>query len=486
MPGGVHSGPIWTDSALKGYDILYGPTRREPSSTAVMLTVKRPCGTEMTNASVPPGTWTFSYPGSRHPPHQLGPVSSLELTVTNTNDTISQVSEQPDWLAESFEFVQHYTGCLVPLSSFPAYYYAPASSPSAPTLSSVSGGSLGAATYYVKVTLLDSTGETPPSSESSLAVAAGNLLQVTSPIGSGALTTSWNVYVSTSSGTEVLQNATPIPLTENWAEPTSGLITGVSPPTLNTTGWQVFDEFVPDPFESANYITATVDTGYNANLRVFSSITTALGPGQTGSPAQVSFEIDTWLTGQSDPFTFTPWTIGFVEMRYLRSQLLYEPITAGNVSYIKAFTVTVDTAPLIENNSSGGISVIATVSTTGTLNGTTTVSSISSMTGIAAGQAITGNNIPAGTTVATVNIPGSSLTMSAAATGSGSESISFNTWVTFPTQYHSDPNVVVTPVSSSAASASATNITTTGFSPIIWNSSGTSIAGVANWQSTGA
>jgi hypothetical protein len=103
-----------------------------------------------------------------------------------------------------------------------------ASAPAAPALGQTSGGSLPATTYYVKVTYIVNGGETAASTESSLAVAANSLLQVSSPsAATGA--TGYNVYVATSSGQEVLQNgATPIPLGTTWTEPTSGLVTGTA------------------------------------------------------------------------------------------------------------------------------------------------------------------------------------------------------------------------------------------------------------------
>jgi hypothetical protein len=106
--------------------------------------------------------------------------------------------------------------------------------PSAPTLSQVAGGSLAAATYYAKVAYVNYSGETLASSESSLAVSANYLLQVASPA-SVAGATGWNVYVSTSSGTETRQNTSPISIGTNWTEPTAGLISGASLPSQNTT-----------------------------------------------------------------------------------------------------------------------------------------------------------------------------------------------------------------------------------------------------------
>ncbi len=116
------------------------------------------------------------------------------------------------------------------------------SPPAVPMLSSAAGGTLAAATYYVKVTYVTASGETLPSSESSLAVAANNLLAVTSPVApSPPSAIGWNAYVAMVSGNEVLQNgATPIAIGTNWTEPTSGLVTGTkAPPAANTTGWSI-------------------------------------------------------------------------------------------------------------------------------------------------------------------------------------------------------------------------------------------------------
>jgi hypothetical protein len=101
--------------------------------------------------------------------------------------------------------------------------------PAAPTLGSVAGGSLGATTYYVKITYTNSSGETNPSSESSLAVGTDDLLTVASPAATTAAT-AYNVYVATTSGSETLQNESPIAIGTSWTEPSSGLVAGVSPP----------------------------------------------------------------------------------------------------------------------------------------------------------------------------------------------------------------------------------------------------------------
>ncbi|HWE72511.1 MAG TPA: hypothetical protein VG328_05070 [Stellaceae bacterium] len=248
-------------------------------------------------------------------------------------------------------FARHYTGVLTPRGSKGVDSYIRIAAPAAPSLSQVAGGSLAAATLFAKATLVSPSGETAASSESSLAVSANNLLRIAAPASAGNAT-GWNAYVAGASGAETLQNATPIALGTNWTEPTSGLVTGTAtPPAANTTGWDVFNLFVPDPVASASFIADPVDTGFNAELRVFLTASFGLGFGQSGSPA-IGYAIDTWLGGQADPGSFTAWpSVGYVVMRYLRARLSYTPVQ-GALAYIGDFVPTIDTAPTVETGNS--------------------------------------------------------------------------------------------------------------------------------------
>ena len=197
-----------------------------------------------------------------------------------------------------------------------------------------------------------------PSSEANLAVSANYELQVASPaILAGAA--GWNVYVSTSTGNETKQNTSPIAIGTAWTEPSTGLIAGSALPSQNTTGWDVFDTFVPDPVATASYTSPTVDTGYNDTLRVYDTQVVHLGPGETGTPSS-SFLVDTWLTGESDPNTYLPWTIGLVNCRYINGRIQLN-ITPGSVPYISEFAVIADTTPTIENQDSLAVSANGTV-----------------------------------------------------------------------------------------------------------------------------
>lgn len=266
-------------------------------------------------------------------------------------------------LLSGLGFHRHYTGVLTPRGTKGVDAYARIAAPGMPAPTTVVGGALGAQAIYTKITYVSPSGETTASGEAGpTAVSASHLLQVPSPAAAGNAT-GWNVYGATSAGAEVLQNAVPIAIGTAWTEPTSGLVTGTAaPPSANTTGWDVFNLFVPDPVTSASYITDPIDTGFNAELRVFLNASYGLGFGQSGVPA-IGYAIDTWLTGQNDPAAFTSWpSAGYIAMRYLRARLSYAPV-AGALVYISGFVPTVDTAPTVETGdaltvAAGGTTIV--------------------------------------------------------------------------------------------------------------------------------
>lgn len=126
----------------------------------------------------------------------------------------------------------------LPLEQFPIL--GPASTaftppPGAPTLSYGGGGSLAAATYYVRISYVTNTGETGLSLERFIEVPANCLLNVANP---GAdlynKAIGYNVYVGVASFAETLQTVTPINVNVNWTLPGSGLISGAAMPQYVT------------------------------------------------------------------------------------------------------------------------------------------------------------------------------------------------------------------------------------------------------------
>lgn len=106
--------------------------------------------------------------------------------------------------------------------------------PAAPVLSAITGGALASFTYYAKTTYVTANGESVPSTEASLLVAANKVLGVASPASAGQYVTGYNVYVSTTTGTETKQNTTPIAIGTAWQMPNTGIIAGTAIPSTNT------------------------------------------------------------------------------------------------------------------------------------------------------------------------------------------------------------------------------------------------------------
>ena len=89
---------------------------------------------------------------------------------------------------------------------------------------------LGAATYYARLSYLNSSSvESQLSPDVYLNVAIDYVLNVASPAAQTDMT-HYNVYVGTVTGTETLQNTSPIAIGTNWVEPSTGLISGATAP----------------------------------------------------------------------------------------------------------------------------------------------------------------------------------------------------------------------------------------------------------------
>lgn len=105
----------------------------------------------------------------------------------------------------------------------------PASAPTA--VASGTGGTVPTGTYYIKVTVSDGIGETMASPESTgVSITLGQNLVVTTPALPSGTNLFYNVYISSSTGTETLQGkATGTSYTQS-----APLVAGVSVPLSNT------------------------------------------------------------------------------------------------------------------------------------------------------------------------------------------------------------------------------------------------------------
>lgn len=112
----------------------------------------------------------------------------------------------------------------------------------------LASGTLAAGTYFVRITYFDASGESFPSSESSITLAAQGTLNVTAPVKQPATASGYKVYISSSTGTETLQgNVTGTP--GSWANfsQSTPLAAGSALPVSNTTACKIRfnDELTP-------------------------------------------------------------------------------------------------------------------------------------------------------------------------------------------------------------------------------------------------
>lgn len=410
--------------ALAGYYIGYAPLGTTDWTMFTMLTeAQGGAGTEMTNADVPPGVWTFAIRAANisNAPGTLNGLSpqmtTADLTVVNASSSVATIEQAPDWEGFMAGFAHDGFAALIPTGTRTVESYAALPPPGSPGLSSVVSGLSLTFTAFVKITYVTAFGETICSVEASQAITSGHAVQVASPPAyAGAI--GYNVYVGTTTGTETQQNGTPVSIGTPWTQ-SIAVFVGAGQPPNNTTGFEPFDDFVPNATPLAYYIPATVDAGLDLQMRIFFGSTELEGPRQAGTPGTgISYGVDAWMAAGVDTDVFVPWTIGSVTGRYVRTMLLYSPVVAGQVQYVTQFLPTI--GQVVNEVNSSNV-VIA----------------------------------PGGTTVF------------------------------FGQTYEAIPFVTATVVAGSALFASVVSITTTQCVIHVWNTSGADVGGTVNIQVTG-
>jgi hypothetical protein len=124
-------------------------------------------------------------------------------------------------------------------------YPAPPPSPAAPTLSELALGSLSGRTEWYLLTYVTADGETPGGDEASISIDASNVAAVAPPaLIPPYAVYGYNVYAGATSGSEKLQNSTPLAINAVYVEPQSGLVSGgATPPTTWASSTLKFGEF---------------------------------------------------------------------------------------------------------------------------------------------------------------------------------------------------------------------------------------------------
>lgn len=112
--------------------------------------------------------------------------------------------------------------------------------PYPPIVTTGTGGALAARTYFIKISFVDEEGNEGFASEPAVRqfINASKLITVKAPVApilagtSGVRYNQYNIYASTTEGSETLQNVSPTAIASDWTEAASGLTTtGASVPT---------------------------------------------------------------------------------------------------------------------------------------------------------------------------------------------------------------------------------------------------------------
>lgn len=186
----------------------------------------------------------FTHTVSRTYKNDAGTIASTVASYTGNNENDLSVSVPASsanqeyalacTLADIVAMVIYSDTALTIATNSPAQL----SAPSAPTLTQAgTGGTLGAETVYVKITLVTAAGETTGSSEANTVIASGttNKVTVTSPSAqTGAI--GWKPYAATTAGAETVQNGGAVIAIGTNYDITAVATGGASPPVSNTSG----------------------------------------------------------------------------------------------------------------------------------------------------------------------------------------------------------------------------------------------------------
>jgi hypothetical protein len=102
-----------SDIDLAGYEIRYIAVGGSNWDAAIALT-KVTRGTQVTSAALPPGSWTLLMAARDTSGNYSTGKTPYDIDVTNAFDIIYQLEQAPDWLGTKTNFVEHWTGVLVP------------------------------------------------------------------------------------------------------------------------------------------------------------------------------------------------------------------------------------------------------------------------------------------------------------------------------------------------------------------------------------
>lgn len=123
------------------------------------------------------------------------------------------------------------------------------------------------------------------------------------------------------------------------------------------TNTELFEQFVPYPYEGCMYYARQIDIGFDNNVRIWASIDSQLGPGVLTGIANPKIHID-FREDANRYDGFEEWSIGNRVLRYLRAAFKIEPLV-GKI-LVTSFVPTADLEERVERGTN------ATFASTGT------------------------------------------------------------------------------------------------------------------------
>ncbi len=290
-----------------GYEIRYGIPGTQWQNATPLTVAKQ--GTSETTTAVPPGTWSFLIKAKDY----VGLLSNAAavagpLTVSNVNVVLNAIDDG-EFPGTLDNMIQHYTGVLAPESQ---------------SLASDHGFStFDVFTVTPEVECIYTSPEIDLTTDKDVRV-WGNIESALGPgmtegIANPTLQICYRAAADAGSGDDITSELISASGTfTNCILHYTGVITPDSQSLADAVGFEVFDQFVYDPYEIAIYEGPEVDYGADNNQKLDLVQGFQSGPGETGNP-EVLVEIDTHTTSNSydgfEAFTANTFNLRFAKLR---------------------------------------------------------------------------------------------------------------------------------------------------------------------------
>lgn len=144
----------------------------------------------------------------------------------------------------------------------------------------------------------------------------------------------------------------------NFVRHPSGVLVPQGQNASSTYGWEVFDQFSPDPFTSPLYTGVEIDAGSDGDMRAVltTSVLAATAYGETGTPiydAELRYRTSAGAYGP-----YEDWVSGTINARYVQDRL---GIDVSVRSYVSMFELLLDAPPVTQLLTQVVIDVAGTV-----------------------------------------------------------------------------------------------------------------------------